>query len=211
MINRYAPLAASLVAAAALVSASSVFAQEAGTRTASVGIHTMDPAGPSDISTLFGDPITIEATSGTRPSIGFEYFVRDRLGVELHAAGPYQTYYDIPELGRVGSARSVPVTLSLQYHFGDGKIRPFGGGGVSYSHLYHTRTLGTEAGGRAAFHRALGVAAHAGLDLKISERSAIRIDARWIDMDTDLIFEGVKLGTVEMDPLLYGVSYVLVF
>lgn len=191
--------------------ATPALAQQAGDRTVTLGFLVMDPAGPSDITSLFGDPLTITASGSTSASVGVEYFVRDSLGVELHAAGPYRSHYDIPELGRVGTSHSVPVTLSLQYYFGEGKIRPFVGGGASYTHFYGLSTTGTEAGGRAEFNDAFGIAVHTGLDFKLSERSAIRVDARWIDLDTDLIFESVKLGTIEVDPVLYGVSYVLKF
>jgi len=30
-----------------------------------------------------------------------------------------------------------------------------------------------------------GLAAHAGIDFKVNDRGAIRLDARWIDIDTD--------------------------
>ena len=56
-----------------------------------------------------------------------------------------------------------------------------------------------------------GLAAHAGVDFKIGDKGAIRVDARWIDIDTDVSVEGEKLGTVNIDPLVYGVAYVFSF
>ena len=37
------------------------------------------------------------------------------------------------------------------------------------------------------------------------------MDARWIDIDTDVEVDGAKLGTANIDPLVYGVAYVLKF
>ena len=180
--------------------------------TLSLGASVIDPASPSDITSLFGDPLKIKTSGGTVASVSFEYFVRDRLGVELNLVGPYKPHFDIPQLGRVGSSESIPATLSAQYHFGDdNKVTPFLGLGVSYSRFYNVRTEGTEAGGRAEFDSAFGAALHAGVDFDVGARGAIRLDARWTDMDTTLTFEGVRLGVVQIDPLQYGAAYVLKF
>ena len=56
-----------------------------------------------------------------------------------------------------------------------------------------------------------GLAAHVGIDFKVSDRSAIRVDARWMDIDTDVKLDGADLGTVNIDPLVYGAAWVLKF
>ena len=57
----------------------------------------------------------------------------------------------------------------------------------------------------------LGAALHAGVDVRVGERGAIRVDARWIDIDSDVKVDGAKLGTANIDPLVYGVAYVVKF
>ena len=56
-----------------------------------------------------------------------------------------------------------------------------------------------------------GLAAHAGLDFKVSEKASVRVDVRWADIDTDVKVDGAKLGTANIDPLVYGASYVMKF
>ena len=55
-----------------------------------------------------------------------------------------------------------------------------------------------------------GAALHAGIDFKVGN-GAIRIDARKIDIDTDAKLNGAKLGTVNIDPMVYGAAYVMKF
>ena len=44
--------------------------------------------------------------------------------------------------------------------------------------------------------------------MKISDRGALRVDMRWIDIDSDASLNGNRIGTVNIDPLVYGVAYV---
>ena len=55
------------------------------------------------------------------------------------------------------------------------------------------------------------MAAHVGVDFAISERSAIRVDARWADIDSDVEVNGIKVGTANIDPRVYGVAWVVKF
>ena len=52
------------------------------------------------------------------------------------------------------------------------------------------------------------------MDFQVSEKGAIRIDYRKIDIDTDVKLNGAKLGTkntVNIDPSVYGIAYVMHF
>ncbi len=39
-------------------------------------------------------------------------------------------------------------------------------------------------------------------------RCALRVNLRWIDIDTQARLDGNRIGTVNIDPLVYGVAYV---
>jgi hypothetical protein len=41
-----------------------------------------------------------------------------------------------------------------------------------------------------------------------SASAALRLDARWIDIDTDVSVEGVKIGRAQIDPLVYGLAWI---
>lgn len=206
MIRRFAPLALALAFGGL---AAPAFAQQAGEWTFSVGAHQVNPK--SDNGSLAGGTLDVEVDSNVRPTITAEYFVRDNLGIEVLASLPFQHDVNIAGLGNVGSTKHLPPTVSLQYHFGEGKVKPFVGLGVNYTLFFSEDTTGALAGNDLKLDDSFGLAAHAGIDFKVGEKGAIRVDARWIDIDTDVEVDGAKLGTANIDPLVYGVAYVVKF
>lgn len=206
MIRRFAPLAAALALAGLAMPA---FAQEAGTWTVGIGAHQVNPK--SDNGSLVGGTLDVEVGSNVRPTITAEYFIRDNLGIEVLASWPFEHDIDINGLGNVGSTKHLPPTISIQYHFGEGKVRPFLGAGVNYTYFFSEDTTGALAGNDLELDSSFGLAAHAGLDFKVGDKGSVRVDARWIDIDTDVKLNGTGIGTVNIDPLVYGVAYVMEF
>lgn len=206
MIRRFAPLAAAIALAGLAMPA---FAQEAGTWTVGIGAHQVNPK--SDNGSLVGGTLDVEVGSNVRPTITAEYFIRDNLGIEVLASWPFEHDIDINGLGNVGSTKHLPPTVSIQYHFGEGKVRPFLGAGVNYTYFFSEDTNGALAGNDLELDSSFGLAAHAGLDFKVGDKGSVRVDARWIDIDTDVKLNGTGIGTVNIDPLVYGVAYVMEF
>lgn len=206
MFRRTAPLALAIALGGL---AAPAFAQQAGEWTFSVGAHQVNPK--SDNGKLAGGTVPIEVDSDVRPTITAEYFVRDNLGIEVLAALPFEHDISVKGVGRVGSTKHLPPTVSLQYHFGQGTVKPFIGAGINYTRFFSTETTGALAGTDLELDDSFGLAAHVGIDFEVSERSSIRVDARWMDIDTDAEINGVDVGTVEIDPLVYGVAYVFKF
>ncbi|MFD0727458.1 OmpW/AlkL family protein [Lysobacter brunescens] len=206
MFRRIAPLALAIALGGL---AAPAFAQQAGEWTISVGAHQVNPK--SDNGKLAGGTVPIEVDSNVRPTITAEYFVRDNLGIEVLAAWPFEHDINVPGAGRVGSTKHLPPTVSLQYHFGQGTVKPFIGAGVNYTRFFSTETTGILAGTDLELDDSFGLAAHVGVDFEVGEKGSIRVDARWIDIDTDAKLNGVDIGTVEIDPLVYGVAYVIKF
>ncbi len=185
-------------AAALLGVAAPALAQQQGDMTVGIGLHNVDPqGGTSGLGISVGDNI--------RPTLTFEYFFADRLGVEILGAWPFE--HDIKLNGvDVGKTKHLPPVLSLQYHFDTGSvITPFVGVGVNYTTFFDD-TL--DSGARLDLDDSWGLAAHAGVDFKISEAGSLRVDMRYIDIDTDVKINGVKVDTVDIDPFVFGVAYV---
>lgn len=189
--------------------ATPALAQSAGTWTLGVGVHQVNPK--SDNGALAGGTLPVEVESNVRPTITGEYFIADNLGIEVLASLPFKHDIAIDGLGTVGEAKHLPPTVSLQYHFGQGKVKPFVGAGVNYTRFFSEETSGALEGADLELSASWGLAAHAGVDFKVGEKGAIRVDARWIDIDTDVSVEGQDLGTVNIDPLVYGAAYVFSF
>lgn len=185
-------------------------AQSAGDWTLGLGVHAVDPK--SDNGKLVGDTLKVSVDSDIKPTVTFEYFVRDNLGIEVLAAWPFEHDIALAGLGDVARTKQLPPTVSLQYHFNsDGKVSPFVGAGVNYTTFFSTDTRGALAGSKLKLGDSWGLAAHVGLDFAVGERGAVRVDARWIDIDTDAKLDGVKIGTAHIDPIVYGASYVMKF
>jgi outer membrane protein len=204
-----------VLASALALAATPAFAQSAGTWTVGIGAHNVAPK--SNNGTLTATPLgnlKMDVGNNARPTVTAEYFLKDNLGVEVLAALPFQHDIDVVGVGKVGSTKHLPPTVSLQYHFGQGKVRPFVGIGVNYTTFFSTKTEGPIAGTNLDLSDSWGLAGHIGVDFRISEKGALRVDYRTIDIDTKVKLNGAKLGTrntVNIDPSVYGVAYVFSF
>ena len=208
-----------LLLSSLLIAASScampVLAQSKGDWTLGVGVHQVNPKsnnGALDGSTLELGRLPVEVDSDVKPTITAEYFIADNLGIEVLAALPFKHDISIDGVGIVGETKQLPPVVSLQYHFNSaGKVSPFLGGGLNYTVFYSEKTRGALAGTDLDLDNSWGLAAHAGLDFKVGERGALRVDVRWADIDAKVKVNGASLGSVNIDPLVYGAAYLWKF
>lgn len=194
-------LIAACLATSAL--AAPAFAQSAGDMTLGFGIGYVQPK--DDNGTVAGGQTEIDGNA--RPIVTFEYFVKDNIGVEILGALPFK--HDINIGGsKIGTTKHLPPTLSLNYHFATGSaFTPFVGVGLNYTTFFEDRS----PLGDLQIEDSWGLAATLGVDYAISEKGAVRFDLRYIDIDSDVKLDGVKIGKVEVDPVVASVSYVMKF
>ncbi|MGX0902133.1 outer membrane protein [Roseovarius sp. MBR-79] len=187
--------------------AAPALAQEKGDFLLGLGLGWVEPTQNSD--TLAGQ---IDVDGNLRPTITIEYFIADRIGVELLAAWPFEHDANLQGAGKVAEVKHLPPTLSLQYHFVNAsKVTPFVGAGINYTYFFDETGKGALAGVNVDMDDSWGLALHAGLDYEISERSALRADVRYIEIESDTKVGGVDIGTVEIDPWVFNIAYVLKF
>jgi outer membrane protein len=197
-----------LALALALGFAGPALATEAGDWTVSIGAHVVNPA--SNNGSLAGGALKTDVGSDWKPTITAEYFFSPNLGLEVLAALPFK--HDISLNGvKAGSAKQLPPTFTLQYHFNGDKVSPFIGAGINYTTFFDVNETGPLAGTQVDLGSSWGLAAHAGLDIRLADRRALRVDVRWMDIDTKVSVNGADVGTVKIDPLVYGVAYVWQF
>lgn len=179
-------------------------AAQAGDWEVKLGVHAVDPK--SDNGRLAGGTLKADVDSSVRPTISLEYRITPNLGVEVLGAIPFQ--HDVRLNGaKAASLKHLPPTVSLQWHFlPDGRIDPFLGLGVNYTRFFSIDEAGPLAGARLDLEDSWGVAAHAGVAFALADRWSLTADLRWMRIRTDAKVDGVKVGTVTVDPLVYGVA-----
>ncbi|MBN6152295.1 OmpW family protein [Xanthomonas sp. AmX2] len=198
------------LAAALAFCAAPAFAQAQGDWTLGVGAHQVNPK--SDNGKLAGGTLPLSIDSDIKPTVTFEYFVRQDLGIEVLAALPFKHDISVKGVGTVGSTKHLPPVVSLQYHFNSaGRVSPFVGAGLNYTTFFSEDTRGALAGTKLKLEDSWGLALHTGVDFALNDKSALRVDLRWADIDSKVKVDGVELGTAQIDPLVYGVAYVLKF
>ena len=208
-------LLSAMAAAVSLAAAAPAMAQSKGDWTLGVGVHAVDPksdAGDLNGAALGLGKLSTKVDSDVKPTVTFEYFVADNIGIEVLAALPFKHDVSIDGVGKVGETKQLPPVVSLQYHFtNSSKVTPFVGLGVNYTKFFSTDSKSALAGTKLKLEDSWGLAAHAGLDFAVSDKGALRVDMRWADIDTKVKVNGNKLGTAKIDPLVYGVAYVFKF
>ena len=201
-----------LTAAAALLAtaAAPALAQSAGEFTLGVGIGYVLPK--DDNGDLTANNLQADVGGSVRPTLTFEYFVIDNVGVELLAAWPFRHDVDLGNLGKVAEVTPLPPTLSVNYHFnghaGVGSISPFVGAGINFTSIYDVDTEGALAGTNLDLDNSWGLALNAGVDYRITDRGSVRLNVRYIDIDADATLDGADIGTVEIDPWVFIAGYV---
>ncbi len=177
-------------------------AADAGNIVLKVGVHNVNPK--SDNGTLAGT-LDSEVGSDAKPTIQAEYFLSPNLGIEVLAALPFT--HDVKLNGvKAAEVSHLPPVVSLQYHFNPNGISPFVGIGLNYTTFFNIHEKGPIAGTHLGLESSWGLAAHVGVDFPVNDKWLIQVDARWADIDSTAKLNGAKIGTVNIDPLVYGVS-----
>ena len=197
------------LAALVAVLAMPALAQQAGDWTIGVGVGSVMPK--DDNGTVAGN-LDVEVGNDARPTLTVEYFLRDNIGVELLAATPFTHDVKVKGVGKVGSVKHLPPTLSVNYHWDTGSaLKPYAGIGLNWTSFWDESTTGGLAGNDLDLEHSFGLALQAGADWWLTDRSAVRGTVRWIDIDSDVKLNGAKIGEVEIDPFVVQAAYVMKF
>ena len=173
----------------------------------------------------------VDVEDNTQLSLTATYMLTSNLGVEVLAATPFT--HDIVGQGdiegvAVGETQHLPPTLSLQYHFGseNGVFNPYIGVGLNVTMFFSEEvdgqlvdtlnTLPTIAGlgginsVNMELDPSIGLAAQAGVDVKVAENWYLNAAVWYIDISTTAELT-TDLGTthevdVDIDPWVFNVA-----
>ncbi|RQO71634.1 hypothetical protein DBR44_11640 [Aquitalea sp. FJL05] len=189
-----------LAAAIGLISASAFAAQ--GDILARFRVINVNPDVSAD-STL--SAIHTDVKSDTVPELDFTYMITNNIGAEL-ILGTSRHELTINGGTSLGKVSVLPPTLTLQYHFmPEATFRPYVGLGVNYTRFYSN---GLNVGGTAVDidQNSWGLAAQVGADVAISKNLFINFDVKKIDIKTKARMGGSDLGTLKINPWVYGIG-----
>lgn len=160
-------------------------------------------ADPKSDNLALAPTTRLRVEDDTRPTFDLTYMFRDQWGVELLASTPWTHDLTLKTAAgnvALGEVQHLPPTLSLQYHLNPaGRVRPYVGLGLNYTLLFK------EEPATLSVDNSFGPAAQLGLDLGIDDRWFVNLSARDVDIDAEARLGGADIGTVEVDPFVYGI------
>lgn len=193
-----------LVSGAALFSADQAMAYGSGDMVLRVGIASVQP----DVETGASGLQSFDVDNGEALGFSGTFIVTPNIGVEVLAATPFS--HDITVSGaKAAETDHLPPTVTVQYYpmAADSMIQPYVGVGVNYT-VFMDEKLG-DGNTELNLSSSLGPAFQLGLDYRINNNWAINAALWKIDINTEVKAGGVKLGELEIDPLviMLGAAY----
>jgi len=165
----------------------------------------IQPANKSDA--FSGVPAdAIHVSNKTIPEVDFSYFFTKNFSAELILTVPQEHDVTVEGVGKVGTFKHLPPTLTAQWHFLPGQtIDPYVGAGLNYTLISDVKI---SSGALDLAKSSTGLAAQVGVDFKVAKNCYINLDVKYVQLKSDLkvAATGQKLTTVKVDPMLYGVG-----
>jgi outer membrane protein len=140
------------------------------------------------------------------PEVDVSYFFTPSLAAELILSYPQK--HTIRAGGtEIGSLKHLPPTLTLQYHLSDlGPFKPYVGAGVNYTRFSSVRfDPAVQAALQPSIERSsVGFAVQAGVDYALAKGVSLNFDVKKVQIRTDVMSAGTKVGEFKADPWLIG-------
>lgn len=144
----------------------------------------------------------LEVNNKWLPEVDFSYFLSPNLAAELILTVP-QKHTVTAGGANIGSLRHLPPTLTVQYHFDLGGVKPYVGAGLNYTRFSSVNLLG---GAADVKRNSFGPALQIGMDVPLTGNMYLNFDVKKVYIKTDVLAGGVKAGTFKVDPVLVGMG-----
>lgn len=138
------------------------------------------------------------------PEVDVSYFFSPNLAVELILTVPQE--HDVKSNGtKLGTLSQLPPTLLAQYHFPMNGYKPYVGAGINYTKF---TTSDIKAGTTVVTpdSSSWGGALQVGVDVPLSGNMYLNFDVKKVFIKTNINAGGNSLGTLRVDPVLFGVG-----
>lgn len=161
----------------------------------------------SELQKNAGAQLDISKETNLTPAI--EYNLSDTLSTELLLALPFK--HDVKAAGsKVAEFKHLPPTVTLKYRMaGKEGFLPYVGVGLNYTKTWGEKAVGGLAGNSLKASDSFGPAVQVGAEYRpAGSQWGCAVDLRYIKIKSDLKLNGAKVGALEVDPLVLGVSAV---
>lgn len=150
------------------------------------------------VTTAYGE---VDVEDKWFPEIDISYFFTPNIAAELVLTYPQK--HDV-KLGNfdIGSLKHLPPTLLLQYHFDGLPVKPYVGAGINYTKF---SSISLPAG-VSMDSSSWGGALQLGVDIPLKDNMYLNLDLKKVWMGTDVYVGGVNSGSINVNPLLWGVG-----
>jgi outer membrane protein len=142
------------------------------------------------------------------PEIDFSWFFTPQIAAELVLTYPQKhTLYS--NGAEIGTLKHLPPTLTLQYHFtGLGEIKPYVGAGVNYTRFSDVEfSPAVQAALNPSVDKnSFGLAFQVGADFQVAKNTYVNLDVKKVQIRTDVMSNGAKVGEFRVDPWLIGLG-----
>lgn len=187
-----------LLSAGLILGAGSALAYQAGDFVVRAGAAGVMPTGDSDPIPALSNA-KIEAQDAWSLGLTFTYMATDNIGVGVLAAWPFEHDVDVVGGGEIASAKQLPPTVTLQYHFNGGSaLHPYVGAGLNYTTFFSEDINIT--GASLELDDSWGYALEAGADYDLGNDWLVSGQVWYLDIDTEANVTGVPKFDVEIDP-----------
>jgi outer membrane protein len=162
-------------------------------------------AGASYVNPASDNSDIVSVESASSFTINFTYMMTDVWAIEVLAAYPFKHDIELLDGTKVGSTKHLPPTVSLQYHFRPTEqFQPYVGIGLNYTTFFSEKTTGPLEGTDLKLGDSWGLGGEIGFDVMFNDDWFFNANARYLDIDTKARLDGASLGTVNIDPWVFG-------
>lgn len=148
--------------------------------------------------------LDIKAEDRWIPEVDISYFFTKNIAAELVLTWPQNI--DIKAgSSKIGQIQALPPSLLIQYHFTDlGAFKPYVGAGVNYTHFYKTHNI--LDGAANVDSDSWGLVGQIGMDYVLNKNWSINVDAKYVQMATDVHLGSTNIGKLDLNPVTLGVG-----
>lgn len=148
--------------------------------------------------------VHVDVDDQTVPELDFTYMITNNIGAELILATARHEVTS--DLGSLGKINHLPPTVTLQYHFNpEGQIRPYIGAGINYTRFYNN-DLKLGSSQVNVDKNSWGGALQVGTDIAVNKDWFVNLDVKKLFIKTDVDLDGTDLGTLKINPWVFGVG-----